>query len=173
MFLSVNQSSSEDTVLYVYKRRMGLTKRGGYQNETLSVSSVIVEQTDTFTWSETSDFVQLIIPTSHIQQKKVSSLSFYIHYRSKDCLKETNTFLQQWCLKLIKNDSKGICIVALHCICIVKKIKKSDNKLLRTAMILTLMNSFLYYIILVLFIFLDLVLDIHTTRCSIMHIYRI
>ncbi len=56
---------------------MGLTKRGGYQNETLSVSSVIVEQTDTFTWSETSDFVQFIIPTSHIQQKKVRSLSFY------------------------------------------------------------------------------------------------
>ncbi len=77
MFLSVNQSSSEDTVLYVYKRRMGLTKRGGYQNETLSVSSVIVEQTDTFTWSETSDFVQFIIPTSHIQQKKVRRLSFY------------------------------------------------------------------------------------------------
>ncbi|KAK2885488.1 hypothetical protein Q8A67_016325 [Cirrhinus molitorella] len=66
----VNQSLSEDTVLHVYKRRMGLTKRGGYQNETLSVSTVIVEQTDTFTWSETSDFVQLIIPTSHIQQKK-------------------------------------------------------------------------------------------------------
>ncbi len=82
-------------------------------------------------------------------------------------------FIQQECIKLIKNDSKGICIVALHCICIVKKIKKSDNKLLRTAMILTLMNSFLYYIILVLFIFLDFVLDIHTTRCSIMHIYRI
>jgi len=60
-------------VLHVYKRRMGLTKRGGYQNETLSVSNVIVEQTDTFTWSETSDFVQLVIPTSHIQQKKVSS----------------------------------------------------------------------------------------------------
>jgi len=73
MFLSVNQLPSEDTVLHVYKRRMGLTKRGGYQNETLSVSNVIVEQTDTFTWSETSDFVQLVIPTSHIQQKKVSS----------------------------------------------------------------------------------------------------
>lgn len=73
MFLSVNQLPSEDTVLYVYKRRMGLTKRGGYQNETLSVSSVIVEQTDTFTWSETTDFVQLVIPTSHIQQKMVSS----------------------------------------------------------------------------------------------------
>ncbi|XP_043080540.1 uncharacterized protein C1orf127 homolog isoform X2 [Puntigrus tetrazona] len=67
---NVNQTSSEDTVLYVYKRRMGLTRRGGYQNETLSVGSVIVEQTDTFTWSETSDFVQLIIPTSHIQLKK-------------------------------------------------------------------------------------------------------
>ncbi|KAK7129047.1 hypothetical protein R3I94_017310 [Phoxinus phoxinus] len=70
---NVNQLSSEDTVLHVYKRRMGLTKRGGYQNETLSVSNVIVEQTDTFTWSETCDFVQLVIPTSHIQQKKECS----------------------------------------------------------------------------------------------------
>ncbi|XP_067302066.1 uncharacterized protein C1orf127 homolog [Pseudorasbora parva] len=66
----VHQFPSKDTVLHVYKRRMGLTKRGGYQNETLSVSNVIVEQTDTFTWSETSDFVQLVIPTIYIQQKK-------------------------------------------------------------------------------------------------------
>lgn len=29
-----------------------------------------MEQTDTFNWSETTDFVHLIIPTSHIQQKK-------------------------------------------------------------------------------------------------------
>ncbi|XP_059397097.1 uncharacterized protein C1orf127 homolog [Carassius carassius] len=67
---NMNNSSSEDTVLHVYKQRVGLTKKGGYQNETLSVSSVIVEQTDNFKWSETNDFVQLIIPTSHIQQKK-------------------------------------------------------------------------------------------------------
>ncbi|XP_051947718.1 uncharacterized protein C1orf127 homolog [Xyrauchen texanus] len=67
---NVNQSSSPDTVLHIYKRRMGLTKRGGYQNETLSVSSLFVKQTDNFTWSETSDFVQLIIPTSLIQQTK-------------------------------------------------------------------------------------------------------
>ncbi|XP_052450030.1 uncharacterized protein C1orf127 homolog isoform X2 [Carassius gibelio] len=79
---NVNQSASEDTVLHVYKRRMGLTKRGGYQNETLSVSSVILEQTDTFTWSETSDFVQLIIPTSHIQQKR-------------ECIGQTGEKLQQ------------------------------------------------------------------------------
>ncbi|XP_042569266.1 uncharacterized protein C1orf127-like [Cyprinus carpio] len=68
---NVNNLSSEDMVLHVYKRRMGLTRRGGYQNETLSVSSVIVEQTDTFNWSETTDFVHLIIPTFN---RKMSAL---------------------------------------------------------------------------------------------------
>ncbi|KAG9269728.1 hypothetical protein AMEX_G16790 [Astyanax mexicanus] len=67
---NVNQYSSKDTVLHIYKRRMGLTKRGGYENETLSVSSVSVNQTNTFTWSETSGFVQLIIPTTLIQKIK-------------------------------------------------------------------------------------------------------
>ncbi|XP_057175835.1 uncharacterized protein C1orf127 homolog [Triplophysa rosa] len=67
---NVNQSSSNNTVLHIYKRHMGLTKRGGYETESLSVSSVTVKQTDTFTWSETTAFVQLIIPTSHIQQTK-------------------------------------------------------------------------------------------------------
>ncbi|KAI4883675.1 hypothetical protein NFI96_017219, partial [Prochilodus magdalenae] len=65
---NVIQYSSEDTVLHIYKRRMGLTKRGGYDNETLTVSSVSVNQTDSFTWSETSSFVQLIIPTALIQK---------------------------------------------------------------------------------------------------------
>lgn len=74
MFVLGNTSSSNETVLHIYKRRMGLTKRGGYQNETLSVSSVMVEQTDTFSWTETTDFVQLSIPTSHIQQNKVRSV---------------------------------------------------------------------------------------------------
>ncbi|XP_027026186.2 uncharacterized protein C1orf127 homolog isoform X2 [Tachysurus fulvidraco] len=62
--------SSEDTVLHVYKRRMGLTKRGGYDNETLSISSVYINQTDTFTWSETTSFVTLVIPTALIQKTK-------------------------------------------------------------------------------------------------------
>ncbi|XP_028849290.1 ciliated left-right organizer protein containing ZP-N domains homolog [Denticeps clupeoides] len=62
--------SLERTVLYIFKRRMGLTKRGGYDNETLSVRSVSVNQTDNFTWSENLDFVQLVIPTSLIQQEK-------------------------------------------------------------------------------------------------------
>ncbi|XP_060749347.1 uncharacterized protein C1orf127 homolog isoform X1 [Tachysurus vachellii] len=62
--------SSEDTVLHVYKRRMGLTKRGGYDNETLSISSVYINQTETFTWSETTSFVTLVIPTALIQKTK-------------------------------------------------------------------------------------------------------
>lgn len=67
---NVIQHSSEDTVLHIYKRRMGLTKRGGYDNETLSISSVSINQTDTFTWSETTSFVKLIIPTALIQSTK-------------------------------------------------------------------------------------------------------
>ncbi|KAM9445359.1 uncharacterized protein C1orf127 [Clarias gariepinus] len=62
--------SSEDTVLHIYKRRMGLTKRGGYDNETLSVSTMSINQTDTFTWSETTSFVKLIVPTAFIQKTK-------------------------------------------------------------------------------------------------------
>ncbi|KAG7323641.1 hypothetical protein KOW79_013343 [Hemibagrus wyckioides] len=67
---NVIQHSSEDTVLHIYKRRMGLTKRGGYDNETLSISSVSINQTDTFTWSETTSFVKLIVPTALIQKTK-------------------------------------------------------------------------------------------------------
>lgn len=71
MCLVVNQSTSNNTVLHIYKRRMGLTKRGGNETESLSVSSVTVKQTESISWSETTAFVQLIIPTSHIQQAKV------------------------------------------------------------------------------------------------------
>ncbi|XP_062872085.1 uncharacterized protein C1orf127 homolog [Trichomycterus rosablanca] len=64
---------SEYTVLQIYKRRMGLTKRGGYDNEMLSVSSVSINQTETFTWSESSSFVKLIILTALIQKTKKCS----------------------------------------------------------------------------------------------------
>uniref|UniRef100_A0AAY5EP41 CIROZ beta domain-containing protein n=1 Tax=Electrophorus electricus TaxID=8005 RepID=A0AAY5EP41_ELEEL len=67
---TVTMYSSENTVLHIYKRRMGLTKRGGYDSETLSVSSVSVNQTSAFTWSENSGFVKLIIPTALIQKMK-------------------------------------------------------------------------------------------------------
>lgn len=69
---AVSRSVTEMTVLHIFKRRMGLTKRGGYENETLSISSVVVQQTDKFTWSESSDFVQLVIPTVAIQNSRVS-----------------------------------------------------------------------------------------------------
>lgn len=73
---SVIQHLSKDTVLHIYKRRMGLTKRGGYDNETLSVSSVSINQTDTFTWSETTSFVKLTVPTALIQKTMVNKLAF-------------------------------------------------------------------------------------------------
>ncbi|KAG9332784.1 hypothetical protein JZ751_014883, partial [Albula glossodonta] len=66
----VSSSPAEETVLHIFKRRMGLTKRGGYDKETFSLSDVSVSQTDTFSVSESADFVQLTIPTSHILHMK-------------------------------------------------------------------------------------------------------
>ncbi|XP_029291570.1 ciliated left-right organizer protein containing ZP-N domains homolog isoform X2 [Cottoperca gobio] len=61
---------AEKTVLHIFKRRMGLTKRGSRDNEALTVSNVSVNQTDNFTAHETSAFVTLIIPTAQILQTK-------------------------------------------------------------------------------------------------------
>ncbi|KAF3860303.1 hypothetical protein F7725_000558 [Dissostichus mawsoni] len=66
----VNTSTAEETVLHIFKRRMGLTKRGSRDNEALTVSDVWVNQTDNFTLHETSAFVTLIIPTAQILQTK-------------------------------------------------------------------------------------------------------
>lgn len=64
-------STPEETVLHIFKRRMGLTKRGSYDNEALTVSDVSVNQTDHFTVHEMSEFVTLVIPTAQILQTKV------------------------------------------------------------------------------------------------------
>ncbi|XP_047459705.1 uncharacterized protein C1orf127 homolog [Mugil cephalus] len=61
---------ADQTVLHIFKRRMGLTKRGSHHSEPLTVSDVSVNQTDNFTMDETSDFVALTIPTSQILQTK-------------------------------------------------------------------------------------------------------
>ncbi|XP_044068053.1 uncharacterized protein C1orf127 homolog isoform X2 [Siniperca chuatsi] len=66
----VTMSTAEETVLHIFKRHMGLTKRGSYDNEALTVSNVSVNQTDNFTVHETSEFVTLIIPTAQILQTK-------------------------------------------------------------------------------------------------------
>lgn len=60
-------------MLHIFKRRMGLTKRGSSDNEALTVSDVSVNQTDNFTAHDTSEFVTLIIPTAQILQTKVSA----------------------------------------------------------------------------------------------------
>lgn len=65
-------STAEETVLHIFKRHMGLTKRGSSDNEPLTVSNVSVNQTDNFTLRETSKFATLIIPTAQILQTKVS-----------------------------------------------------------------------------------------------------
>lgn len=61
-------------MLHIFKRRVGLTKRGGYEKETLSISDVYVSHTNAFSVSENADFVELTIPTSHILQTKVRPL---------------------------------------------------------------------------------------------------
>ncbi|XP_068454328.1 uncharacterized protein C1orf127 homolog [Clinocottus analis] len=66
----VTASTPEETVLHIFKRRMGLTKRGSRDNEALTVSDVLVNQTDHFTVHETREFVTLIITTAHILQTK-------------------------------------------------------------------------------------------------------
>ncbi|KAE8293326.1 hypothetical protein D5F01_LYC08435 [Larimichthys crocea] len=66
----VTVSTAEETVLHIFKRHMGLTKRGSSDNEPLTVSNVSVNQTDNFTLRETSKFATLIIPTAQILQTK-------------------------------------------------------------------------------------------------------
>lgn len=58
-------------MLHIFKRHMGLTKRGSHDNGALTVSEVSVQQADSFTVHETSEFVTLIIPTAQILQTKV------------------------------------------------------------------------------------------------------
>ncbi|XP_035499976.2 uncharacterized protein C1orf127 homolog isoform X1 [Scophthalmus maximus] len=67
---TVTTSTAEETVLHIFKRRMGLTRRGSDDNEGLTVSDVSVNQTDDFTVHETREFVSLIIPTTQILQTK-------------------------------------------------------------------------------------------------------
>ncbi|XP_035807352.2 uncharacterized protein C1orf127 homolog [Amphiprion ocellaris] len=63
-------STAETTVLHIFKRRMGLTKRGRSYNEALTVSDVSINQTENFTMKETSQFVTLTLPTAQILQYK-------------------------------------------------------------------------------------------------------
>nr|XP_019944565.1 PREDICTED: uncharacterized protein C1orf127 homolog [Paralichthys olivaceus] len=67
---TVTTSTAEETVLHIFKRRLGLTKRGSSYTEGLTVSDVSVNQTENFTVHETSEFVSLILPTSQILQTK-------------------------------------------------------------------------------------------------------
>ncbi|CDQ71724.1 unnamed protein product [Oncorhynchus mykiss] len=67
---NVSSPAAEDTIVHIFKRRMGLTKRGGYESDSLTVSSVSVNQTEKFTVYETHDFIQIRIPTALILQVK-------------------------------------------------------------------------------------------------------
>nr|XP_040050226.1 uncharacterized protein C1orf127 homolog [Gasterosteus aculeatus aculeatus] len=66
----VTAFTPEETELHIFKRRMGLTKRGSRDNEALTLSDVSVNQTDNFTVHETREFVTLIITTAQILQTK-------------------------------------------------------------------------------------------------------
>lgn len=72
LYISVTTDTAEQTVLHIFKRHMGLTKRGSYDNKGLTLSNVLVNQTDDFTVHDTSGFVILVIPTDQILQTKVS-----------------------------------------------------------------------------------------------------
>ncbi|XP_026222676.1 uncharacterized protein C1orf127 homolog isoform X2 [Anabas testudineus] len=71
----VTTDTAEQTVLHIFKRHMGLTKRGSYDNEGLTLSNVLVNQTDDFTVHDTSGFVILVIPTDQILQTKTCTES--------------------------------------------------------------------------------------------------
>ena len=73
MLILATTSTAEETVLHIFKRRLGLTKRGSTHTEELTVSDVSVNQTENFTVHETSEFVSLIIPTTQILQTKVGA----------------------------------------------------------------------------------------------------
>ncbi|KPP59747.1 hypothetical protein Z043_122307 [Scleropages formosus] len=64
--LAGSDSPVDETVLYIYKRRMGLVKRGGGDGEVLSLSAISVKQTDSFSVFESSDLVRIALNTSLI-----------------------------------------------------------------------------------------------------------
>ncbi|XP_075897792.1 ciliated left-right organizer protein containing ZP-N domains homolog isoform X2 [Nelusetta ayraudi] len=66
----VGTAREEEAELYIFKRHMGLTKRGSHGNGGLTVSEVLVQQTDNFTVHDTSQLVTLVIPTAQILQTK-------------------------------------------------------------------------------------------------------
>ncbi|XP_076019556.1 ciliated left-right organizer protein containing ZP-N domains homolog [Genypterus blacodes] len=63
-------TAADDVVLHIFKRRMGLTRRGSSDSEALTVTHVSLQQTDEFTVNQTSDFVTLLIPIRQILQSK-------------------------------------------------------------------------------------------------------
>ncbi|XP_055078736.1 uncharacterized protein C1orf127 homolog [Periophthalmus magnuspinnatus] len=67
---TVTDPTAEETVLHIYKRRMGLIKRGSHVPETLTVHNVTLKQTENFTFHDSSRFVTVIIPTAQILRLK-------------------------------------------------------------------------------------------------------
>lgn len=76
VWLLVSTGREEETRLHIFKRHMGLTKRGSHGNGGLTVSELLVQQTDNFTVHDTSQFVTLIIPTTQILQTKVRNSGY-------------------------------------------------------------------------------------------------
>ncbi|KAK1159534.1 mucin-5AC-like [Acipenser oxyrinchus oxyrinchus] len=66
----VSSLPTNETVFHILKRRMGLIKRGGYDNEILTVKNIAVKQTASYSVIEDHDFVQVTIPTAEILQAK-------------------------------------------------------------------------------------------------------
>ncbi|MGH0121712.1 UNVERIFIED_CONTAM: hypothetical protein FKN15_000184 [Acipenser sinensis] len=66
----VSTLPTNETVFHILKRRMGLIKRGGYDNEILTVKNIAVKQTASYSVIEDHDFIQVTIPTAEILQAK-------------------------------------------------------------------------------------------------------
>lgn len=79
--LSVSSSAERLAVLHILKRRMGLVKRGWLDREPLTLSAVSVSQTDAFTVSEGSDYVQLTVNTSRISTTRVGAVIYVLHLK--------------------------------------------------------------------------------------------
>ncbi|MGH0159515.1 UNVERIFIED_CONTAM: hypothetical protein FKN15_039019 [Acipenser sinensis] len=79
----VSSLPTNETVFHILKRRMGLIKRGGYDNEILTVKNIAVKQTASYSVIEDHDFVQITIPTAEILQAKKGNYVLDVKLRKR------------------------------------------------------------------------------------------
>jgi hypothetical protein len=72
--LLVSSQPELEVLVHIPKQRLGLVKRGSRIEETLSLKFLRVHQSDTFTVTESRDFVVVSIPAAALLQVQVSVL---------------------------------------------------------------------------------------------------